>query len=237
MQEQRRRNVRSEHANRGIGTVSLVKPVTLPGIDDYAEAHTTPPPPYLAALVDETQASFADAEMLVGTLEGRFLELLVYLSRARRVLELGTFTGYSALAMASALPTDGELITCEVDAEHAAVARRYFAASPYADVIDLRVGPAGEAIPTLSGRFDLVFIDADKESYVDYYEATLPMLSERGVIAADNTLWSGEVLDGGGREGESLAAIRRFNDHVLADPRVVSVLLTIRDGVTLIRKA
>jgi len=183
----------------------------------------------------ETRASFADAEMLVGTVEGRFLELLVYLSRARRVLELGTFTGYSALAMASALPADGRLVTCEVDEGHAAVARRHFEASPFADKIDLRVGPARETIATLSGPLDLVFVDADKESYVDYYEAVLPRLSEQGLIAADNTLWNGEVLGDG--DGESLTAIRRFNDHVREDRRVVCVLLTIRDGVTLIRKA
>ena len=212
-----------------------MKPVTLPGIEDYAEAHTTPPPPYLEALGVETRASFADAEMLVGTVEGRFLELLVYLSRARRVLELGTFTGYSALAMASALPADGRLVTCEVDEGHAAVARRHFEASPFADKIDLRVGPARETIATLSGPLDLVFVDADKESYVDYYEAVLPRLSEQGLIAADNTLWNGEVLGDG--DGESLTAIRRFNDHVREDRRVVCVLLTIRDGVTLIRKA
>jgi len=214
-----------------------VKPITIPGIEDYAEAHSTPPPPYLAALADETRAMFADAEMLVGTLEGRFLELLVYLSRARSVLELGTFTGYSALSMASALPADGRLVTCEVDGEHAAVARRHIEASPFADRIDLRVGPARETIATLAGPFDLVFIDADKESYLDYYEAVLPLLSEHGVIAADNTLWSGAVLDGDGDGGASLAAIRAFNEHVRSDPRVVCVVLTIRDGVTLIRKA
>jgi caffeoyl-CoA O-methyltransferase len=212
-----------------------VKPITLPGIEEYAEAHSTPAAPYLAAVADETRARFEDAEMLVGTLEGRFLELLVYLGRARTVLELGTFTGYSALSMASALPADGHIITCEVDQEHAATAQRHFDSSPFGDRIDLRVGPARDTIGTLSGPFDLVFIDADKESYVDYYEAALPLLSERGLIAADNTLWSGEVLGDGG--SDSAVAMRAFNEHVRRDTRVVCVLLTVRDGVTLIRKA
>jgi caffeoyl-CoA O-methyltransferase len=213
-----------------------VKPITVPGIDEYAEAHTTPPPAYLAALADETWSTFADAEMLVGTLEGRFLEFLVYLSRARRILEIGTFTGYSALAMAAALPPDGRLITCEIDDEHAAVARRHIEASPLANRIELRVGPAVETIAGLTGPFDLVFIDADKGGYVDYYEATLPLLSEHGVIVADNTLRSGDVLDGK-NDAPSVAAIQTFNEHVRRDHRVVSVLLTIRDGITLIRRA
>jgi len=230
-----RGNVRTEHANQAGRYGLAVKPITLEGIDGYAEAHSTPPPPYLAAVAEETRASFADAEMLVGTLEGRFLELLVYVSRARSVLELGTFTGYSALAMASALPADGRLVTCEVNRERAQLAQRHFDASPFADRIELHVGPAGKTIRTLTGPFDLVFIDADKGSYVDYYEAALPLLSERGVIAADNTLWSGEVVGDG--NSTSAVAIRAFNQHVLDDPRVVCVMLTIRDGITLIRKA
>jgi len=213
-----------------------MKPITLPGIEEYAEAHTTPPPAYLTALAEETRATFDDAEMLVGTLEGRFLETLVYLSRARSILEIGTFTGYSALSMAAALPPDGRIVTCEVDDEHAAVARRHFAASPYGDRIQLHVAPARETIPRLEGPFDLVFVDADKESYLDYYEGVLPLLSDRGIVAADNTLWSGEVA-AGGDGGPSLRAIRAFNDRVREDPRVVCVMLTIRDGVTLIRKA
>jgi caffeoyl-CoA O-methyltransferase len=215
-----------------------MKPITLPGIEEYAEAHTTPPPPYLAAVAAETRSDFAagDSDMLVGTLEGRFLELLVYMSGARRVLELGTFTGYSALAMASALPAGGQLVTCEVDPARAAVAQRHIEASPLADRIELRVGPGLEAIRELEGPFDLVFIDANKEGYVDYYEAALPLLSERGVIAADNTLRSGDVLDESSHS-VSLDGIRAFNEHVRNDPRVVSVMLTIRDGITIIRKA
>jgi caffeoyl-CoA O-methyltransferase len=221
---------------REIDKVVVVKPITLPGIDQYAESHTTPPPPYLATLAEETRASLADAEMLTGAVEGRFLELLVYVSRARAVLELGTFTGYSSLSMAGALPPGGRLITCELDPGHAAIARRHFEASPFADRIELNVGPALETLSGLAGPFDLVFIDADKENYRSYYETALPLLSERGLIAVDNTLWSGSVIDERDRSNAA-EAIRSFNEHVRADPRVVCVLLTVRDGVTLIRKA
>jgi predicted O-methyltransferase YrrM len=213
-----------------------MKPIVPPPIDRYAEEHTTAPPAYMSAVADETVATEADAEMLTGTVEGRFLELLVYASRARNVLELGTFTGYSALALAGALPDDGRVVTCEVDPEVAAVARRHFDASPLGGRIDLRVGPALETLRTLTGPFDLVFVDADKENYRNYYEAALPLLSERGLIVVDNTLWSGDVVDETD-QSKTVRVIRAFNDYVRADPRVVCVVLTIRDGVTVIRKA
>jgi len=221
---------------REIEKLVVLKPITLPGIDQYSEAHTTPPPPYLSGLAEETRAGLADAEMLTGTVEGRFLELLVYLSRARNVLELGTFTGYASLSMAGALPPGGRLITCELDPGHAAIARRHFEASPFADRIELNVGPAIETLGGLAGPVDLVFIDADKGNYRNYYETALPLLSERGVIAVDNTLWSGSVIDERDRSDEA-EAIRSFNEYVRGDPRVVCVLLTVRDGVTLIRRA
>jgi caffeoyl-CoA O-methyltransferase len=213
-----------------------VKAIVPVEIDRYAEEHTTPPAAWLKAVAEETWATNPDAEMLTGAVEGRFLELLVFASRARRVLELGTFTGYSALAMAAALPPDGTLVTCEVDPELAAIACRHFEASPYAGRIDLRVGPGLDTMRELAGPFELVFVDADKESYRDYYEAALPLLSERGLIAVDNTLWSGAVVDQSDRSAEA-DAIRVFNEHVLRDPRVVAVVLTIRDGVTVIRLA
>jgi caffeoyl-CoA O-methyltransferase len=213
-----------------------MKPIVLPGIDRYAEEHTTPPPAYLTSVAEETEASVPDPEMLTGVVEGRFLELLVYATRARHVLELGTYTGYSALAMASALPADGRIVTCEVDPEIAAIARRNFEASPYADRIELRVSPALEMLQGLSGPFDLVFVDADKENYRNYYETALPLLSERGLLAIDNTLWSGAVLDDADLSADT-EAIRSLNEHVRADSRVVCVLLTIRDGVTIIRRA
>ena len=203
-------------------------------IGDYAEQHTTPPEPLLTGLAAETRETLPSPQMLTGTIEGRFLELLVYASGARRVLELGTYSGYSALSMAPALPEDGLIDTCEVDERHAEVARRYIAESPYADRIHLHLGPALETIERLEGEFDFIFIDADKPNYVNYYESVLPRLSERGFIAADNTLWSGRVLDESD-DSEGTVAIRDFNEHVRSDRRVVSVMLTIRDGVTLIR--
>jgi caffeoyl-CoA O-methyltransferase len=205
-------------------------------IERYAEGHTTPPIELLVALAEETRASLRSPQMLTGTIEGRFLEMLVWASAARRVLELGTYSGYSALSMAAALPAGGRIDTCEIEEQHAAVARRYIGESPFADRISVHQGPALETIERLEGDFDLVFIDADKENYVNYYEAVLPRLSERGLIAADNTLWSGRVLDDED-SSEGTRAIKAFNEHVRADPRVVSVMLTIRDGVTLIRPA
>jgi caffeoyl-CoA O-methyltransferase len=205
-------------------------------IQRYTEEHSTAPAPHLTALYKETHETMSSPQMLSGAVEGRFLETLVFASGARRILEIGTFTGYSALAMAAALPADGELITCELDPERAEFARRHFAGVPYGDRIDVREGPALDTIAQLEGPFDIVFIDADKPSYGDYYEATLPLLSDRGLIIVDNTLWSGRVLAPEGGE-ESTKALAAFNDMVVADSRVVVVQLTVRDGVTLIRRA
>lgn len=203
-------------------------------IEAYAERHTTPPEELLAELAAETKATLSFPEMLTGSVQGRLLELLVYALQARRVLELGTFSGYSALSMAAGLPADGRIDTCELEETQAEVARRYIARSPYADRITVHVGPALETIGRLEGDFDFVYIDADKENYVNYYEAMLPRLSAAGVIAADNTLWSGSVLDDAD-PSESTSGIKAFNEHVRNDPRVTSVLLTVRDGITLIR--
>jgi caffeoyl-CoA O-methyltransferase len=209
-------------------------PLERDDLDRYAEAHTTAPEPLLAELAAETEASLPSPQMLTGTVEGRFLELLVYMSGAKRVLELGTYSGYSSLSMAAALPAGGRIDTCEVEERHAEVARRYIERSPYADRIEIHMGPALETIERLDGEFDFVFIDADKPNYLNYYEAVLPRLGERGFIAADNTLWSGRVLEDDDGD-ENTRAIKEFNEHVQSDPRVISVLLTVRDGVTLIR--
>jgi caffeoyl-CoA O-methyltransferase len=203
-------------------------------IDDYAEAHTTPPVELLDRLWDETHATLDAPQMLTGPVAGRFLQFLVYISGARRVLEIGTFSGYSALSMAGGLLPGGRIDTLEISEKHAEVARRYFAESPYGDRITLHIGPALDSIAKLEGAFDFVFIDADKGGYVDYYEATLPRLSEHGFIAADNTLSAGRVLEDE-PDAEPARAIKRFNEHVKSDPRVDSVLLTVRDGITLIR--
>src|SRR4051812_15161752 len=135
-------------------------------------------------------------QMLTGPVAGRFLELLVWFGRPKRVLEVGTFSGHSALAMAAALPADGRIDACELDPERAAFAQRYFDRSPHGSKITLHVGPALETIGRLDGDFDLVFVDADKPGYIAYYEAVLPRLSERGLIVADNTLADGHVVEG-----------------------------------------
>jgi caffeoyl-CoA O-methyltransferase len=206
-----------------------------PAAEEYAAAHTTRPTPELARLVEDTRASLASPQMLSGPVEGRLLELLVHGVRARLVLELGTYSGFSALSMAAGLPPEGRIVTCEVSPEHADFARRRIAASPHAERIDLRVGPALETIVGLAGPFDLVFIDADKTGYRDYYEAVLPKLSDHGLIVVDNTLWSRRVVDEPDRDADTRALVA-FNDRVAADERVVCVMLTVRDGVTLIRR-
>ena len=172
--------------------------------------------------------------MLTGTIEGRFLELLVHGLAAKRVLELGTYSGYGTISMAAGLPEGGRIDSCEISEEHAAVARRYLERAGYADRVTVHVGPALETIRTLEGEFDFVFIDADKENYLAYYEEVLPRLSAHGLIAADNTLWSGRVARRVGRlRGHPRDP--RFNERVAADERVKSVMLTVRDGITLIR--
>ena len=202
-------------------------------LEEYAERHTTAPDPLLAELAAETKATMASPQMLTGPIEGRFLELLVAGTGAKRVLEIGTFTGYSALSMAAALPPDGRIDTLDIEPKHAEVAQRYFDRSPHGDRITLHLGPALETIGTLQGEFDFVFIDADKENYDAYYEAVLPRLSASGLIAIDNTLWSGRVLD---PPDETTRLIAALNDKLAADDRVVAVQLSVRDGVTLIRR-
>ena len=205
-----------------------------PAIDKYTHDHTSPRAPLFDALREKTYASMKSPQMQVGRVEGALLAMLCRLMGARRVLEVGTFTGYSALSMAEALPDDGELITCDVDPEATAIARSFFDQSPHGRKIQIRLGPGVETIRALPDvPFDLAFIDADKPSYTDYYEAILPRLRTGGLIIADNTLWSGRVL---APEDENDHAIVRFNDHVHADPRVENVLLSVRDGMMLAYK-
>ena len=207
-------------------------------IDAYAEAHTTAPAEHLRRVAEETRAELPGAVMLTGTVEGRFLETLVYLTQPKLILEIGTYSGYSAQSMAAELPPDGRIVTCELLPLHVQFARERIEAGPHADRIEIRQGPALDTIAALDGPFDLVFIDADKAGYVDYYEAVLPKLAPRGLIVADNTLYSGQVADlGADGVTDTAHEIARFNDHVQADDRVVNVMLTIRDGVTLIRRA
>jgi caffeoyl-CoA O-methyltransferase len=197
-------------------------------IQSYADEFSSPEPEVLAELARETRTR-PDCNMMVGHGEGLVLKLLVRLCRARRVLEVGTFTGYSALAMASGLPDDGEVITCDIDPEATAIARRYWSRSPHGAKIRLRLGPALDTIAAEPGPFDFAFIDADKPGYIAYWEAILPRLRAGGVVVADNVLWSGRVLAPEDENGRALAA---FNQHVRRDRRVEHVMLPIRDGIT-----
>ena len=207
-------------------------------VEDYAAAHTTPAAAHLQSLAAETREKLDSPQMLTGEIEGRFLEFLVFLAQPRLVLEIGTYSGYSALSMAAALPDGARLVTCELDPERAAFARRHIAGAGHADRIEVREGPALDTIAGLDGPVDLVFIDADKGGYRGYYEAVLPKLSERGLIVVDNVLWSGRVAQPpSGEDTDSTRALREFNDHVAADARVVNVMLSVRDGVTLVRRA
>jgi caffeoyl-CoA O-methyltransferase len=203
-------------------------------LDAYVDAHATPLEPLLQELHEATYASLSAPQMIAGPVLGRLLRFLVAMVAPRLVLEIGTFSGYSALAMAGGLPPDGRIVTCELSPERAEFARGYFARSPYGEHIDLRVGPALDTVTGLDGPFDFVFVDADKAGYPGYYEAVVPKLSPRGVIVVDNTLRGGGVADpedGGDR------AMAAFNAHVQADERTENVLLSVRDGVTLIRLA
>jgi caffeoyl-CoA O-methyltransferase len=198
-------------------------------IEAYADARSTPESALCRELAEETRAKATNPQMMIGNTEGLFLRALVRATGARRVLEIGTFTGYSALAMAGGLPEDGKLITCDIDPESTAIARAFWARSPYGARIELRLGPALDTIHGLDGPFDLAFIDADKGGYIDYWEAIVPIVRKGGVIVADNVLWSGRVLDPQEPDDKALAA---FNKHVAADDRVEQVMLPVRDGIT-----
>ncbi len=213
-----------------------MKSLTLPGIEEYAARHTTADSEPLARLTAQTYAELARPTMLSGQVQGQFLQTLVHALRPRLIVEVGTFSGYAALSMAAAAPADARVVTCELDPAHAEFARRHIAASPYTDRVTVALGPALGTLRSLAGPFDFVYIDADKASYLDYYEAALEKLSPHGLIAADNTLWSGRVLEADATDPDTVA-LRAFNDRVAADPRVSCVLVTIRDGVTLIRRA
>lgn len=204
-----------------------------PEIESYAREKTASHGDLLEKLTTETKETMEWPEMLTGPLEGRFLKLMVMISGAKRVLEVGMFTGYSALSMAEGLPEDGELITLEINDKAIEVASRYFENSPYGKKITIKKGAGLDSIKELTGTFDLVFIDADKTNYSNYYEAILPKLKSGGIILVDNVLYSGEVLD---PQSENAKAIHAFNEKVSNDNRVDKVLLTIRDGVYLIVK-
>jgi caffeoyl-CoA O-methyltransferase len=195
----------------------------------YCDAHTTPDSPHCAAIAEETRRVSEKSGMLIGPTAGTFLTVLARAIGARRALEIGTFTGYSALKLAEGLPDDGEVVTCDIDEKTTAVARRHWSASPHGRKISLRLGPASETLREIPGSFDIVFIDADKERCIEYWETCVPRLRSGGLVVVDNVLWSGRVLDPKEKDAVAIAA---FNDHAVRDPRVVAAMLTVRDGIT-----
>ena len=203
-------------------------------LDAYLDAQATPLEPLLQENYEETYASLSSPQMIAGPVLGRLLRFLVAIVAPRQVLEIGTFSGYSAMAMAGGLPPEGRIVTCELSPGRAEFARGYFDRSPWGDRIEVRVGPALDTIAGLDGPFDFVFIDADKDGYPGYYDAVVPKLSPQGVIAVDNTLSGGDVVDPVDERDRVMAA---FNEHVHGDERTESVVLSVRDGVTLIRRA
>lgn len=203
-------------------------------LDDYIRAHTTPERPELYRLWRATNTQLVRGRMASGHVQGQLLRMLVGMVRPRRILEVGTFSGYSALAMAAALPPGGELYTFEVNDEMEDFARGWFDASPYGSRIRFTVGDALTLVPALGLDFDFVFIDGDKRQYADYYAMAKHHLAPGGYIVADNTLWDGHVVDLAYDRDAQTQGIRRFNDVVVADSEVECVILPLRDGLTLI---
>jgi predicted O-methyltransferase YrrM len=206
-----------------------------PRIEEYAAAHTTPPVGQLAAIAVATRETMPSPGMMSGLVEARLFEALIAIAGARRALEVGTFTGFGALTMAAALPDDGEVVTIEKDEETAAIARDNFDSSEHGRKVRLIVGDAREELTKLDGPFDFVYIDAWKSDYPHYYEISVPLLSERGILVADNVLRSGRVLDS--EPEESVRVTREFNARVQADERVHNALLTVGDGLMLAWRA
>lgn len=202
-------------------------------IDHYAFRNTSAEPELLQALAKRTAEEMDDPQMLTGRVEGRLLKLIVQLCRPRFVLEIGTFTGYSALSMAEGLDEEGRIVTCEIDAAAQKVAQESFDASPCGRRIEIRMGPALDTIRTLDEQIDLSFIDADKERYPVYYEEIVQRTRPGGILIFDNMLWSGKVVD---PRDSTTRAIANLNETITADDRVENVLLTVRDGVQLVRK-
>jgi len=206
-----------------------------PKIEAYIHDHTRAPDPLLDELREVTYSTMESPAMQVGRVEGTLLKLLCRLTRARRVLEIGTFTGFSGLCLAEGMAEDGELITCDINPKATALARSFFDRSPHGKKITIRLGEALATVKQLPSEppFDLVFIDADKPQYIAYYEAALPKIRPGGLLIADNTLWSGKVINPADDKSRAIVA---FNAHVNADPRVENVLLSVRDGMMLAYK-
>lgn len=202
-------------------------------LERYIMEHSSAEDGLLSALADETRSAMHSPQMMVGPVQGLFLKFLARAMGARSILEIGTFTGYSALMFAQGLPQDGRVITCDISRESTAIAQRYWDRSPHGHKISLRLGPAIESVADIDGPVDIVFIDADKERYIDYWEACVPKVRSGGLLIADNVLWSGRVV----KPVEAIErAVDAFNRHVAGDDRVERVILPLRDGITLASK-
>ncbi len=207
-------------------------------INDYSEQHTTPESDLLKKLNRDTHVKILQPRMLSGHLQGRYLAEVSYMMRPRRILEIGTYTGYSALCLAEGLAGDGKIITIDVNEELETFTRSFFDESPYADKIDYRIGDAGEIIPTLDEVFDLVFIDADKMNYTKYYNLVFDKVRKGGYILSDNVLWSGKVanVEEGKKIDKDTKNLLDFNKMCHDDPRTENILLPLRDGIMISRK-
>ncbi len=205
-------------------------------INEYIEAHSTAEPAYLKTINRQTHQLTVNPRMLSGFIEGRFLSYISKMLAPMRILEIGTFTAYSTLCMAEGLRSDGHIDTIEVNDELETLIRHHLALSPYEQQITLHIGDAKEILPTLQPFYDLIFMDADKREYIPYYDMCLPLLSEKGIILADNTLWDGHIIDPAYDRDKQTQALRAFNTMLQEDPRVEQLILPLRDGITLIRK-
>ena len=204
-------------------------------LDDYILRHIDAEGEYLHALWRDTQLKLSYGQMASGHLQGRLLKMLVEMTKPQRVLELGTFSGYSALSMAEGLGEGAELHTFEIFDENEDFLQRWLGGSPYADRIHLHIGDALELVPRMDVEWDLAFIDADKRQYVDYYNMLLPRMRKGGFILADNTLWYGRVVETPRESDLQTRGVQAFNDLVASDPRVEKVILPLRDGLTILR--
>ena len=205
-------------------------------LEEYISTHSTPENDILASITRETHLHVLNPHMLSGHVQGRVLSMISHMLRPKHILELGTFTGYSALCLAEGLEEGGKLVTIEHNDELEEMIRRNFARSPLGEQIELRIGDCILEIEKLEGPFDLVFIDADKREYCAYLEALYPLVPVGGFILADNTLWDGHIVDPAYDKDKQTQGLRAFNDHVAADERFEQVILPLRDGLTIIRK-
>ncbi|MBO5135110.1 MAG: O-methyltransferase [Bacteroidaceae bacterium] len=205
-------------------------------LEEYILSHISPEDEYLHALYRATNLQLLYPRMASGHLQGRLLKMLTQMIRPKTVLEIGTYSGYSALSIASGLPADGKIYTFEINDEQEDFTRPWFERSPYADRIEFFIGDVFTLLPPMHLQLDMVFIDANKRTYVDYYELVMPYLRPGGYILADNTLWDGHVADAAYDRDPQTVGIRAFNDLVAADPRVETVILPLRDGLTLLRR-